>query len=266
MKNMSVTKNRYLNILIGLLLILGILLLLRPSLTAGEDTASVLGYVSLPQEHTGINEMLEAAHPDYSLNGSCWTVIVLLILLALSLLLLCVMPGRTVALIPAMATALYGAVLSLNNVLMKSAGISIFFLCTMVVVFALSVFNGVWHAGNNAWSSDPNAKQKLRAIQKAEAKKNVDALALYTDSPDQTIRIAALDALGRTGKSEAFQVVVVQMQCPLPEVRMAAARALGNLGDKRGRSFLLHFIQTETNEQALSAMKDALSRIPVTIA
>lgn len=263
---MSVTKNTYLNVIIGILLILSVLLLLKPGITAGEESTSILGYVSLPQEYADINAMLEETYPGYSLNGSCWTVIILAIVLLLAFILLVAKFNRTLSLIPAMLYAVYGVILAIGNTLFKTSGVSALFIVLMLAILALSLFNGVWHNTSATWGKDPRAREKLKAITRAEAKKNIDTLALYGESTDIEVRVAAIDALGRTHSKEAFQPIVLQMSCDNPEIRIAAARALGELGDERGRSFLLHVIKTDPDERVISAMRSALSHIPITVA
>lgn len=262
---MSVTKSSALNVIIGILLILSILLMFKPGITAGGDTASILSYISLPQEYAGINAMLEETHAGYSLNGSCWTVICLVLVLLLSLVILFVRFNRTVSLILPMLTSVYGIILAATNVLFRLSGVSGLFIALMAVILALCLFNGVWRNTAGTWSRDPHAAKKLAAIARAEAKKKIDTLSLYSESMDVEVRIAAIDALGRTRSKEAFQPIVLQMNCPNPEIRIAAARALGELGDDRGRSFLLHFIRHDADDRVISAMKSALSHIPVTI-
>lgn len=263
---MSVTKNGYLNILVGLLIAASVLLMFKPSINAGDETVSIGSYVCLPQEYTAVNASLEETYPDYSLNASCWSVACLAIFQLLSLLLLIVLHNRTFSLVCPMLYSVYGIFLSLTNVLFKVSGVSILFDVLLLGILVLCLFNGVWHNTVSTWSKDAHAKTKLAAIAKAESKKKIDILAFYADSMDVEIRTAAITALGRTGSKEAFQPIVIQMNCPNAEIRMAAARALGELGDRRGRSFLLHFIKTDSDKHVQEAMRNALKQIPVSIA
>lgn len=262
---MSVTKHGYLNILIGLLIAASILLLFQPSITIEEETVSIGNYVCLPQDYTALNDALEEAYPNYSLNATCWSIVILAIFQLLSLMLLIILHNRTFSLICPMMYSVYGIILSLSNVLFKVSAIPILFAALLLGILVLCLFNGIWRNTASTWGKDAHAKTKLAAIAKAESKKKIDTLALYANSMDVEVRTAAITALGRTGSKEAFQPIVIQMNCPNADIRIAAAHALGELGDGRGRSFLLHFIKTDSDQRVQNAMRNALTQIPVSI-
>ena len=262
---MSVTKHGYLNVVIALLIVLCLIFLFKPCFTAGEDSVSIMSYIWMPDHHKAVGESLTELNPDFTLSGSVLTPILTMALGFLAPVMMLIRRNKTVSLIPGVAFSLIGLFTCLTNPLIRMSGLTAIFCVIMIAVLALCLINGQWHIGKkdeDAWVSDPHSKEKLRAIEKAAAKKNIDMLSSYSKENDPKVCAAALEAIGKIGGSEAFQPLVYSLSRSHPEVRIAAANALGELGDLRGRTFLLHFMETDTDSRVRRTMKKALAKLP----
>lgn len=262
---MSVTKHGYLNIVIALLIIVCMVLLFKPCFFAGEDSASIMSYIWMPEHHKEVGASLTETDPDFTLNGSVLLPILVMALGFVTPVLMLIKRNKTSILILGILFSLIGIISCLTNPLMKMSGMSVIFIVLMIAVLALCLYNGQWSLGKKGeeeWASDSHANEKLRAIEKAAAKKNVEMLTAYSKETDPKVCAAALEALGNTGLSDAFQPLVASLSRSHPDVRIAAAKALGELGDLRGRTYLLHFMETDPDSRVRSAMKTALAKLP----
>jgi len=260
---MSVTKNAFVNIVIGLLVVLTLLALCRPCFFTENDSASVMSYICNPTVHGEITAYLTELNPNFSLNAQVIVPFLLFLLGALSVALLIAKHGMTVSLICPIGFSVLGIIGVWNNELTRAGGAAALPTVLMLLILALCAYNGTWvPGGDSEWKPDPQAKSKLKEIEKAVAKKKLPVLKAYASSRDLSLRTAAIEAIGRVGGAEAFQPLVGQLSCAEPEVRIAAARALGELGDLRGRTYILHFMKSDRDSRVRSAMRDALAKLP----
>lgn len=260
---MSVTKNSLVNILIGVLIVCAMLTLCKPCFFTENDSASVMSYICMPTWHTEITEFFNERNPGFILNGQVIVPYVLFILGILSIVLMFMKRNMTVSLICPIAFSVIGIIGVWTNELTRAGGITIIPTIIMLAILALSIYNGSWSSDDaSAWKSDPQAKSKLKDIQKAVSRKNIVSLKAYASSRDLSLRTAAIAGLGSTGSAEAFQPLVGQLSCADAEVRIAAAKALGELGDLRGRTYLLHFMEADRDSRVRAAMREALAKLP----
>lgn len=103
---------------------------------------------------------------------------------------------------------------------------------------------------------------KHQKIEKAiEKKHDKEIIALLADK-DDSIVVEALAGLGKCGTDEAFNAIVPFLHNPKKEYRVAAAKALADIGNFHGRAHLSYQIQHETDAGAKADMEAALTRIP----
>ena len=81
------------------------------------------------------------------------------------------------------------------------------------------------------------------------------------DSPDQSVRIAALKFLAKAGDTQCVPDVVVLLADADPDVRKQAARALGRIGDERAVLPLAGLYETEFCDDVAATAVLALVRI-----
>ncbi len=81
------------------------------------------------------------------------------------------------------------------------------------------------------------------------------------DSPNPSVRIAALRILAKVGDTQCVPDVVVLLGDAGPDVRKQAARTLGRIGDKRAISPLADLYETEPDDDGAVAVVRALVRI-----
>ena len=261
---MSVTKHGSLNIVIGLLIAASLALLCIPCFTAGEDSASVMSYIFMVTEHDGVTDLLEELRPGFVLNGQVWTPILMFVLGLAALYFLIAKRNLTVGLYLPMIYSIFGILICWTNELTRLGGVTVWPTLLLLAAFVLCLLNGNWTFGETAssWKQDPHAKSKLRNIEKAVAKRNIETLKAYAQSEDVSVRIPAIDGIASVGGTEAFQPLVAQLSCPNSDVRIAAAKALSRLGDPRGRSFIMHYMASDPDSRVRSAMRSALSSLP----
>ena len=261
---MSVTKRPVLNLLIGILIIAALAVMWIPCYEVNGDSASLMGYISSPTTHKNITKMFEAKYDGFILNGQVWVPLILLIMGVGSIILMLLKRNLTDSLILPSIFSVVGILNCWFNQLTRAGGMIATLIPTllMAAILILCIINGDWIPSESEWKRDPSAAGKIKAIEAAARKKNIDLLKSYAQSQDPSIRIAALDAIASVGTGAAFHPIVAQLSSSNADIRIAAAEALGKLGDTRGRTYLMHFIETDPDSRVRAAMQSALSKLP----
>ncbi|MBQ2956615.1 MAG: HEAT repeat domain-containing protein [Clostridia bacterium] len=258
---MSATKRTSVNIVIALLLIVSLLLLVKPCYFAEDDSTSVMGYIFMVTDHDQITDLFEEAYPGFVLNGQVWMPILMFAFGLGALYMMIAKRSMTSGLILPMVYCIFGIIICWTNQLTRFGGVAVWQTVVLTAAFILCLMNGNWDFGaaSSAWTADPHAKSKLKDIGKAVRKKNLNSLKAYAQSQDVEIRVAAIEGIAKVGGNDAFQALVMQLNCTNPDVRIAAAKALSDLGDARSRSFILHYMESDPDSRVRSAMRKALS-------
>jgi HEAT repeat protein len=99
---------------------------------------------------------------------------------------------------------------------------------------------------------------KQERIKKLAKKHQSAKIAEYLKSRDKDVRLAAIVALGESGGEDAFNNLTLILSSAAPAERMAAAQALGVLGDEKAISYLSHQLAKEQDAALINAFKKGL--------
>jgi len=102
---------------------------------------------------------------------------------------------------------------------------------------------------------------KMDSVEKAIKKNNAAALIGLGDNKDKEVCLAAIAGLGSVGGQEACNYLISRLSSQEPEVRIAAAHALGALGDKHTKAFVSAQMSKETDPAVRDAMGQAMMHI-----
>ena len=95
----------------------------------------------------------------------------------------------------------------------------------------------------------------LSKIQKLQEKGKSDKIIKYLSSSDDTVVVAALEALSRIKDEDSVNHMIDN---PDPKIRVEAAKALGSIGTEYAKTYLLHRLNEEQDETVKTAIKEAL--------
>lgn len=95
----------------------------------------------------------------------------------------------------------------------------------------------------------------LSKIQKLQEKGKSDKIIKYLSSSDDTVVVAALEALSRIKDEDSVNSIAHMIDNPDTKIRVEAAKALGSIGAK---TYLLHRLNEEQDETVKTAIKEAL--------
>ena len=98
---------------------------------------------------------------------------------------------------------------------------------------------------------------KLEKIEKCVQKGKEGELVKLVHDRDKNVRLAAIAGLGRAGKDNACNVLITLLLDDDPEIRSA----LGDLGDPRAHTLLMHHLGVEKDERVAAAIKDAVGKL-----
>lgn len=102
---------------------------------------------------------------------------------------------------------------------------------------------------------------KLEKVKKyVESKKEGKLLKLVHDK-DQQVRLAAIESLGKVGKDDGFNALITLIADENGTIRAASARALGELGNEHAVAHLVYRMEHETDQEVISAIKNAISTL-----
>ena len=98
----------------------------------------------------------------------------------------------------------------------------------------------------------------LSKIQKLQEKGKSDKIIKYLSSSDDTVVVAALEALSRIKDEDSVNSIAHMIDNPDTKIRIEAAKALGSIGTEYAKTYLLHRLNAEQDETVKTAIKEAL--------
>jgi HEAT repeat protein len=102
---------------------------------------------------------------------------------------------------------------------------------------------------------------KMNQVEKAIEKKHASTLIELCDKKDPEVCLAAIAGLGVVGGDDASNYLISRLQSTEPNVRLAVAHALGELGDMHTKAFVMAQMNKEENPDVRKALSKALSQI-----
>lgn len=131
----------------------------------------------------------------------------------------------------------------------------------VLIIFAAALLAGVvlkftWRDRDNPLPRDPRAAR----IEQYRREGNIIALSGELDNADVETARRAVQALGHLGQ-EAVKHVERAIGDPRPEVREAAAAALGRLGDQNSAPLLAETVRNDKSANVRAAAASALGRM-----
>ena len=85
-----------------------------------------------------------------------------------------------------------------------------------------------------------------------------DKIIKYLSSSDDTVVVAALEALSRIKDEDSVNSIAHMIDNPDTKIRIEAAKALGSIGTEYAKTYLLHRLNAEQEETVKAAIKEAL--------
>lgn len=98
-------------------------------------------------------------------------------------------------------------------------------------------------------------------IEQAVAKKKFSPLQKMAEGRDATLRLEAIEAMGKVDCEDSFNFLTGYLRSPDASVRGAAAAGLGHLKMPKARAFLEHQLAVETDEGAKKRLHEALATV-----
>lgn len=98
----------------------------------------------------------------------------------------------------------------------------------------------------------------LGKIQKLMEKGKSDKIIKYLSSSDDTVVVAALEALSQIKDEDSVNSIAHMIDHSDAKIRIAAAKALGSIGTEYAKTYLLHRLNTEQDETVKESIKEAL--------
>ena len=264
----------YFSYAIAFLMLLMLALQLIPSFhytaSSGEaESVSIIKYVITPYEYKDLDKAVKEVWPDFTTGNA---------MLAGALVPIFAIIGALYALRQrTIASAIFGTIWSflslilfLTNKFVKLGDLYIVELIVLVLTLALCIFliimysrlpQAVDNDKAEVFDTDPRAAAKLKSIEHAIEKKDVRELLDYAVSTDKSIRLKAVDGLGKVGGEGAFNLLVPMLRNTDVECRSAAAKALGNLGDARALAFIYDRMEREEEESVKEILLNSMAQL-----
>ena len=101
----------------------------------------------------------------------------------------------------------------------------------------------------------------IEKIHKFAEKKKSDKIIKFLSSSETEVVVAALDALSEIRDEDSVNSIAGMIDNGDPQIRMEAAKALGNLGTEYAKTYLQHRMTAEKDETVKKAIMDALHNI-----
>lgn len=102
---------------------------------------------------------------------------------------------------------------------------------------------------------------KTAKVNKAIEKKKADVLVGLVHDRDESVRIAAIDGLGKIRSADGVNPLVNLLHDASAEVRKHAALALGAIGEVHAKAHINFACEKETDPSAKAAMQQAMNML-----
>lgn len=102
---------------------------------------------------------------------------------------------------------------------------------------------------------------KMEKIEKCIAKGNEKGLIKLAADKDKSVCLAAIAGMGKIGKDDSFNLMITLLPNPDPELRAAAASALGEMRNGHANAHLRYHLGNEKDPKVQEAMKVAISKL-----
>lgn len=268
----------YFNFVIALLMVAMIVLQLVPYVHYGVDengedqSVSILGYVVTPYNYRAMDDYMETYIEDFNTGYAMLPGTLIPIFAFVGAIFVSRRRGKMLSSIYATAWSFLSLLIYVTSPFCRLGNPSMFFVhvAVLAVALAISLFCLIMyikmpkHVDNDreeTFESDPRAASKIRNIEKAIEKKDVHELLDFAVSKDKSIRLKAVDGLGKIGGEGAFNLLVPMLRNNDVECRTAAAKALGNLGDARALAFIYDRLEREENDSVRTVLLDSMAQL-----
>lgn len=102
---------------------------------------------------------------------------------------------------------------------------------------------------------------KMKQVESAIAHKKEKKLIELSQGKDPQVVLAAIAGLGKVGGENAINFLVTQLRNIDPQMRAAAATALGDIGDPHAKAHISGVLKFEKNADTVKAMHAAMAKI-----
>lgn len=102
---------------------------------------------------------------------------------------------------------------------------------------------------------------KMNAVEKAVGKNNAGSLIKLAGENDLSVSLAAIEGLGGVGGQEASNYLVMRLGDENRDIRIAVAKALGEIANVHTKAFLSAQMNKETDPDVKEAMREAMVNI-----
>lgn len=102
---------------------------------------------------------------------------------------------------------------------------------------------------------------KLDKVAKAVEKGKEAPLIKLMNDKDKEVVLAAIEAAGKIGKDDSFNVLIVQLTSSDAAIRAASAAALGVMGNDHARAHLTHSLENEKDPVVIAALKNSIQSL-----
>ena len=106
-----------------------------------------------------------------------------------------------------------------------------------------------------------DTNRTVEKIQKLVEKKKSDKIIKYLGASETEVVVAALEGLSEVNDEESVNSIASMIDNAAPQVRSAAAKALGEIGTEYAKTYLQHRAATEKDEKVKEAIMTALHAI-----
>lgn len=103
---------------------------------------------------------------------------------------------------------------------------------------------------------------KLDKVQKCVEKGKEAPLIKLAKDKDKAVRLAAIEAMGKIGKDDSFNMMVPDMLTEEdPDIRAAAATALGVMKNPHASAHLRYYLEREKDSKVVEAIRGAIAAL-----